>query len=82
MIFKGITPLETWVRLGQDMYNIGHYVIGMTCLLLAVSRVQLHVNREPESFLRKAKRIIPNGLTRDGPLNIPQSLPLVSKSNI
>ena len=30
-------------------------------------------------FLREAKRIIPNGLTRDGPSNIPQSLPLVSK---
>ena len=45
----------------------------------AVSRVQLLVNREPESFWREAKMIIPNGLTRDDPSNMPQSLPLVSK---
>ena len=45
----------------------------------AVSRVQLLVNREPESFWREAKMMIPNGLTRDDPSSMPQSLPLVSK---
>ena len=46
---------------------------------LAVSRVQLLVNRESESFWREAKMMIPNGLTRDDPSSMPQSLPLVSK---
>ena len=47
--------------------------------LLAVSRIQLLVNRESKSFWREDKMMIPNGLTRDDPSSMPQFLPLVSK---